>query len=112
NYLKGFKGPLWQGIQQDSDGLLELARMPLLLHLIPRAYPYGNGLKPEKRHFKDPKAKEDYRNKCRKKLFKNYIDRKLQEKHDSRGYSEEETRRWLAWLAKQLKKQKKTEFLI
>ncbi|WP_293109471.1 NACHT domain-containing protein [Moorena sp. SIO3I6] len=65
NYLKGFKGPLWEGIQQDSEGLLELARMPLLLHLIPVAYP--DGLKRVGRHFKDDKAKEDYRNQCQGK---------------------------------------------
>ncbi|NEO82417.1 NACHT domain-containing protein [Moorena sp. SIO4G3] len=111
NYLKGLDcRHLWPGIQQDSEGLLELARMPLLLHLIPVAYP--DGLKRVERDFKDPKAKEDYQNECRKTLFKNYIDCKLKEKHNSRGYSEEETRRWLAWLAKRLKEQKQTEFLI
>ncbi|NET67482.1 MAG: NACHT domain-containing protein [Moorea sp. SIO1G6] len=115
DYLKGFKDRPWEGIQQDSDGLLELARMPLLLHLIPVAYP--DGLKRVGRHvlgihFKDPKAKEDYQNECRQKLFEAYIDRKLEENHDRRGYSEEETRRWLGWLAKQLKDQKQTEFLI
>ncbi|NEQ10707.1 MAG: NACHT domain-containing protein [Moorea sp. SIO4E2] len=117
NYLNGFKGRLWQGIQQDSDGLLELARMPLLLHLIPVAYRYGDGLKRVGRHFlwipfNDPKAKEDYQNECRQKLFEAYIDRKLEENHDRRGYSEEETRRWLGWLAKQLKERQQTEFLI
>ncbi|NET67481.1 MAG: NACHT domain-containing protein [Moorea sp. SIO1G6] len=114
-YLNGFKGRLWPGIKQDSEGLLELARMPLFLHLICRTYP--DGLKRVGRHFlginfKDPKAKEDYQNECRQKLFEAYIDRKLEENHDRRGYSEEETRRWLGWLAKQLKERKQTEFLI
>ncbi|WP_287355960.1 NACHT domain-containing protein [Moorena sp. SIO3B2] len=115
NYLKGFKDRPWEGIQQDSDGLLELARMPLLLHLIPVAYP--DGLKRVGRsflgiHFKDPKAKEDYQNECRQKLFEAYIDRKLEESDNRRGYSEEDTRRWLGWLAKQLKERQQTEFLI
>ncbi|OLT60702.1 NACHT domain-containing protein [Moorena bouillonii] len=113
NYLKGLNyDDLWPGIQQDSEGLLALARMPLLLHLIPHAYRDGDGLKPGKKYFKNPKAKEDYQNQCRQTLFKNYIDRKLQEKHNSRGYSEEKTRRWLGWLAKALKERQQTEFLI
>ncbi|WP_287257116.1 NACHT domain-containing protein [Moorena sp. SIO4E2] len=111
NYLKRLNcRHLWPGIQQDSDGLLELARMPLLLHLIPLAYP--DGLKRVGRHFKDPKAKEDYHNECRQRLFEDYIDRKLKEYHNRRGYSEEETRRWLGWLAKRLKEGQQTEFLI
>ncbi|AOY82331.1 NACHT domain-containing protein [Moorena producens JHB] len=111
NYLKRLNcRHLWPGIQQDSDGLLELARMPLLLHLIPLAYP--DGLKRVGRHFKDPKAKEDYHNECRQRLFEDYIDRKLKEYHNRRGYSEEETRRWLGWLAKRLKERQQTEFLI
>ncbi|NEO81184.1 NACHT domain-containing protein [Moorena sp. SIO4G3] len=111
NYLKRLNcRHLWPGIQQDSDGLLELARMPLLLHLIPLAYP--DGLKPVEREFKDPKAKEDYQNQCRQRLFEDYIDRKLKESHNRRGYSEEETRRWLGWLAKRLKEGQQTEFWI
>ncbi|NEQ08108.1 MAG: hypothetical protein F6K37_19785, partial [Moorea sp. SIO4E2] len=39
-------------------------------------------------------------------------DRKLKEYHNRRGYSEEETRRWLGWLAKRLKEGQQTEFLI
>ncbi|NES87258.1 MAG: NACHT domain-containing protein [Moorea sp. SIO2B7] len=110
-YLKGLNcQQLWPGIQQDSEGLLELARMPFLLHLIPVAYP--DGLKPVERELKDPKAKEDYQNQCRQKLFQDYIDRKLKESHNRRGYSEEETRRWLGWLAKGLKEEKQTEFWI
>ncbi|NEQ84517.1 MAG: NACHT domain-containing protein, partial [Moorea sp. SIO2I5] len=110
-YLKGLDcQQLWPGIQQDSDGLLELARMPLLLHLIPLAYP--DGLKRVEREFKDPKAKEDYQNQCRQRLFQDYIDRKLKESHNRRGYSEEETRRWLGWLAKRLKEGQQTEFWI
>ncbi|NEN97546.1 MAG: NACHT domain-containing protein [Moorea sp. SIO3I7] len=113
NYLKGLNIlNLWPGIKQDSEGLLELARMPLLLNLIPRAYPDGDGLKRVGRHFKDPKAKEDYQKQCRRDLFENYINRKLNENHDSRGYSEEKTRRWLGWLAKRLKERQQTEFLI
>ena len=111
NYLKRLNcRHLWPGIQQDSDGLLELARMPLLLHLISVAYP--DGLKPAKKYFKDPKAKEDYQQQCRQRLFEDYIDRKLKENHDCRGYSEEKTKRWLGWLAKRLKERQQTEFLI
>ncbi|NEP52775.1 MAG: NACHT domain-containing protein [Moorea sp. SIO3C2] len=110
-YLKGLNcQQLWPGIQQDSEGLLELARMPFLLHLIPVAYP--DGLKRVERELKDPKAKEDYQNQCRQRLFQDYIDRKLKENHNRRGYSEEETRRWLGWLAKRLKEEKQTEFWI
>ncbi|WP_424099936.1 NACHT domain-containing protein [Moorena producens] len=111
NYLNSLNcRHLWPVIQEDSEGLLELARMPLLLHLIPMAYP--DGLKRVERELKDPKAKEDYQNQCRQRLFQDYIDRKLKESHDSRGYSEEETRRWLGWLAKRLKEGQQTEFWI
>ncbi|MBD1881013.1 NACHT domain-containing protein [Coleofasciculus sp. FACHB-T130] len=103
-------GHLWHGIQNDPDGLLALAKMPLLLHLIPVAYP--NGLESKAERFNSPAELEAYQEKCRKDLFDAYIKRRLELPHDCQGYEPKDSKRWLIWLAKTLKKQKQTEFFI
>ncbi|MEP0856879.1 NACHT domain-containing protein [Trichocoleus sp. DQ-U1] len=103
-------GHLWQGIQNDPSGLLALAKMPLFLHLIPVAY--SNGLESKAERFNSPAELEAYQEKCRKDLFDAYIKRRLELPHDCQGYEPKESNRWLIWLAKTLKEQKQTEFLI
>ncbi|MBD1838624.1 NACHT domain-containing protein [Coleofasciculus sp. FACHB-64] len=103
-------GHLWHGIQNDPDGLLALAKMPLFLHLIPVAYP--NGLESKAKRFNSPAELEAYQEKCRKDLFDAYIKRRLELPHDCQGYEPEDSKRWLIWLAKNLKEQKQTEFII
>lgn len=101
---------LWQPIKDDPEGLLELAKMPLLLHLIPVAYP--EGLLGRGKRFSSPNERCDYQSKCRQDLFNAYIRHRLEELHDRQGYNQEETKRWLKWLAKTLKEQKQKEFFI
>ncbi|MBD1930843.1 MULTISPECIES: NACHT domain-containing protein [Cyanophyceae] len=111
SYLQRLKcGHLWQGIQSDPNGLLELAKMPLFLHLIPVAYP--NGLESKAKRFNSPAELEAYHEKCRKDLFDAYIKRRLELPHDYQGYNPKDSKRWLIWLAKTLKEQKQTEFII
>ncbi|MBD2063392.1 NACHT domain-containing protein [Funiculus sociatus GB2-A5] len=103
-------GHLWHGIQNDPDGLLALAKMPLFLHLIPVAYP--NGLESKAKRFNSPDELEVYQEKCRKDLFDAYIKHRLEMPHDCQGYDPKDSKRWLTWLATSLKKQKQTEFFI
>ncbi|MEP0881089.1 NACHT domain-containing protein [Trichocoleus sp. ST-U3] len=103
-------GHLWQGIQNDSDGLLALAKMPLFLHLIPIAYP--NGLESKAKRFNSPSELEAYQEKCRNELFDAYIKRRLGLPHNCQGYDPNDSKRWLIWLARTLKEQKQTEFFI
>ncbi|MEM9538488.1 MAG: signal peptidase I [Cyanobacteria bacterium P01_E01_bin.42] len=101
---------IWQAIQGDPQGFLALARKPLLLNLLPEAYP--RTLKTEKKRFWDNEKQEEYYNQCLTKLFDDYLSEKLDTPHDNRGYSAAETRRYLRWLAKTLKRQGMTEFAI
>ncbi|MBD1900684.1 NACHT domain-containing protein [Trichocoleus sp. DQ-A3] len=103
-------GHLWHGMQNDPNGLLELAKMPLFLHLIPVAYP--NGLESKAERFNSPAELEVYQEKCRKDLFEAYIRLRLEKPHDYQGYDPKDSKRWLIWLSKNLKKQNKTEFYI
>lgn len=97
-------------MQNDLDGLLALAKMPLLLYLIPIAYP--NGLESKAKHFNSPAELEVYQEKCRKDLFEAYIRLRLEQPHDYQGYDPKDSKRWLIWLSKNLKKQNKTEFYL
>ncbi|WP_348237200.1 NACHT domain-containing protein [Trichocoleus sp. Lan] len=110
-YLQRLKcGHLWHGMENDPDGLLKLAKMPLFLHLIPVAYP--NGLESKAEHFNSPAELETYQEICRKDLFDAYIKRRLELPHDCQGYEPKDSKRWLIWLAITLKEQKQTEFFI
>jgi DNA polymerase III delta prime subunit len=103
-------GHLWKLIKDDPEGLLTLARMPLLLHLMPVAYPQG--LVSQSQRFASQEERRQYQDKCREELFAAYIQRKLKELHDNEGYEPEEVKHWLKWLAQQLKERNQTEFLI
>lgn len=115
NQIKGYLQRLkcehlWHGMQNDPDGLLALAKMPLFLHLIPVAYP--NGLQSKAKRFNSTAELEAYQEKCRRDLFDAYIENRLEIFHNSQGYELDKTRHWLIWLAKNLKKQKKADFYI
>jgi DNA polymerase III delta prime subunit len=103
-------GYLWPAIEEDPEGLLELAKMPLLLNLIPVAC--SDGLRPIGRRFSDPTKHKECQEQCRQDLFDAYIKRRLEKPHNRQGYELEDAKRWLIWLAKTIKKQNKAEFLI
>jgi DNA polymerase III delta prime subunit len=103
-------GHLWQPIEDDPEGLLSLAKVPLLLTLLPVAY--LDGLKRRERSFSDPRDYRDYWENYRQDLFDAYIKHRLEQPHNHRGYKPEDTKRWLIWLAKTLKEQQQTDFLI
>ncbi|VXD10912.1 conserved membrane hypothetical protein [Planktothrix paucivesiculata PCC 9631] len=107
NYLQELnRADLWQSIQTDPEGLLKLAKIPLLLHLIPVAYPEGY-LQPNlgrQRH------NQQYLEDSRNQLLAAYIDRQLEKNHSR--YSAKDTKRWLQWLARQLRERNQAEFLL
>lgn len=111
NYLKQLGcWHLWQPIKDDQEGLLELAKRPLLLKLIPIVYPQG--LKRLGRYFSDPEKRHEYQKKCCQELFDAYIKRGLEKFQNHQRYTPKDVKYWLVWLAKTIKKQNKTEFLI
>jgi F0F1-type ATP synthase assembly protein I len=100
---------LWSEIKNDPDGFLALAKIPLLLHFIPVAFPDSIPSFPKGAANPD---KETYYQQRRGQLFDAYIDRKLTEEHDQQGYTKEQTERYLRWLARRMKERKQTEFLV
>ena len=111
NYLRELKCQhLWEGIKNDADGLGELEKTPLFLNLIPVTYP--DGLMGRGERFNSEDEKKDYQDKCRKELFDKYIEKRLGEYHDRKGYKVEDVKRWLVWLAKTMKEHKLKEFYI
>lgn len=106
---------LWADIQKDEDGLLALARIPLFLHLIPVAY--SEGIPQGRRQIQDLAL---YQRQVRVQLFDAYIDRKLTEHWGkTQGANQKlitakigKSKRYLSWLAQQLKGQNQTEFLL
>ncbi|KST65186.1 NACHT domain-containing protein [Mastigocoleus testarum] len=101
---------LWKNLQNDPHGLGELAKIPLFLSLIPTAYP--DGLENQLKRFNSEKERKEYQLKIRKELFDNYIERKLEEHHNRKGYKPENTKRWLIWLAKKMEKHNLQEFYL
>jgi len=101
---------LWQPIKNDPDGLLELARSPLLLNLIPAAYQYGFVGKGKRCQTEE--EREAYQKECRGDLFDAYVEHQLASKVDNRGYSKEQTKHWLTWLAQRLREERRTDFYI
>ena len=91
------KVDLWQHIQSNSE-LLELSRLPLLLHIMAIVYqgqPIQN----------------------RQALFDAYVIRRFElplQKliYDGKEPNQAQTHRYLVWLAKQMQTQNETEFLI
>ncbi|MFN6461515.1 MAG: NACHT domain-containing protein [Nostoc sp. DedVER02] len=103
---------LWNGIKSNPD-LLELAQSPLLLKFMVEAYKQAPARKLQ--NFSSPEACcQSYLD----DLFDAYIKVKLDETQPSKLYkvgkepSKENTKFWLVWLAKKLKDNKQTEFLI
>ncbi|MDJ0736316.1 MAG: NACHT domain-containing protein [Nostocaceae cyanobacterium] len=111
NYLRRLNSHhLWKTIKNDPEGLGELAKTPLFLNLIPVAYP--EGLVKEGRILNSEDERREYQQRCRQELFDAYINRRLGEHHDSKGYKVEDTKRWLQWLAKRMKERNLKEFYI
>jgi sugar lactone lactonase YvrE len=103
---------LWQEIKQDET-LKELATTPLLLRFIAAAYPQQTpDLTSESES--PPERRQAYL----QQIFQTYIDRQLRKPLQSQWYrpgkepSPEQTKRWLSFLAKRLREEQKTEFLI
>jgi len=101
---------LWQPIKNDPDGLLELARSPLLLNLISVAY--QNGFVGKGKRCQTDEEREAYQKECRGDLFDAYIEHQLASKVDNRGYSKAQTKQWLTWLAQRLREERRTDFYI
>lgn len=93
---------LWQVLKASPQGWLKLAKTPLLLDLMPRAYPA-----PIVPDCPDHAGEEA----CRRRLFEDYSHQQLTQEENS-GYSEEDSRRYLQQLAQILRRQGQTEFLI
>jgi DNA polymerase III delta prime subunit len=93
---------LWQSIQADPE-LFELATTPLFLGMM--ALSYENLSAQNWRGLNSLEARRQY-------LLKSYVEYMLSRPVRSSGYSKETIVRWLAWLAKQLKENHQTEFLI
>lgn len=110
-YLRRVGVPkLWRNIQNDPDGLGELAKIPLFLSLIPVTYP--DNFQNKVRRFNSENERQEYQKNIRKDLFDAYIERKLEEHHDKKGYKSENTKRWLIWLAKTMNENNLKEFYI
>jgi len=108
NYLLELeRSDLWQSIQNDPQGLLKLAELPLFLHLIPVTYP--KGFLPVR--LGGQQHSQQYLEDSRNQLFAAYIDRQLKEK-PHKHYSAKDTERWLQWLARQLRERNQTELLL
>ncbi len=102
---------LWDGIEKAPD-LLELAKSPLLLTLM--ALASSSISIPDWQKCNTPDERQRYLfDKYIEQMFKREIKLKLEPSY-SQGQqpSEADTRKWLVWLAKQLKDKNQTEFLI
>ncbi len=112
-YLQQVGRPsLWAEIEHDET-LKELATTPLLLGFIAAAYPQ------QAPHLiSASESPSERRQAYLKQIFQTYIDKKLQEPLPSQWYrpgkkpSPEQTKRWLSFLARRLREERKTEFLI
>ena len=104
--------PLWQIIKNDTEGLLALAKIPLLLTLMPVAVAYSDEWRQVERSFSDPKECQDYQGKCCQDLFDAYIKLRLEQPHNHQRYKPKKVKHWLIWLAKTLKEGNQTEFRI
>lgn len=95
---------LWNTIKTDSD-FIELAKTPLFLNIIIIA---SQNIYFEQ--WKQLPSSEERQN----HLFDAYIQRMLKRpyKKKPKPYKDEDTKRWLGYLAKQLIRENKTEFLI
>jgi signal peptidase I len=111
DYLKQLgASDLWKPIKDDPEGLLKLAKIPLFLYIIPFAYP--NGLMRSQRQLNTIQEREEYYKQCRQELFDAYIEHRFKKHSPQQSYTEQETRRYLTWLANKLKDKKQTEFII
>jgi len=88
-------------VQQDS-ALLQLAKSPLMLNIMSRAY---EGLSVAEL------PRQGSIEKRRQELFNAYIKRMFERRRTSYQYSEKNTKKWLIWLAQMLNKESQTIFL-
>ncbi|MFL5699653.1 MAG: protein kinase domain-containing protein [Ktedonobacteraceae bacterium] len=89
-------------LRQDAE-LLELARVPLMLNILAQAY-QGQPLNAEVLTG-SPSARQRY-------IFTTYVQRMLERRGVAKPYIREQTIRWLAYLARQMKRQGQTVFYI
>lgn len=99
----------WNSLKKDKEGLLELARQPLLLDLMPTAYP--EGVVPDITVNSTASQSEDYQKIRLHQLLDAYILQAIQAANES-GYGKKTTQRYITWLAKKMREQGKTEFLV
>lgn len=89
-------------LQQDST-LLELAKSPLMLNIMSRAY---------ERLSVAELPRQGSIEKRRQDLFNAYIKRMFSRRNNSKRYSDEITKNWLIWLAQRMMQESQTVFLI
>lgn len=89
-------------LQHDGE-LQDLATSPLMLSIMSLAY---QGCTPEQVSLRG--RTEGYR----KRILENYIDRMFQRRGTTQQYPQEETQRWLIWLAQRIIAGAQTMFLI
>ena len=89
-------------VQQDST-LLQLAKSPLMLNIMSRAY---KGLSVA------ALPRQGSQEERRKHLFNAYIQRMLSRRKNMKQYSDEKTKYWLKWLAQRMIKESQMVFLI
>ncbi|MUG99774.1 NACHT domain-containing protein [Scytonema sp. UIC 10036] len=93
---------LWDSISQDAD-LNQLTRTPLLLNIIVLS---AQEISLQTwQQFQSSEERQSY-------LFDGYIRRMLKRKYEGRQPKQENTKRWLGWLAQRLIDDSVTEFLI
>jgi len=88
-------------LQQDST-LLELAKSPLMLNIMSRAYERLSVAELPRQGSKEER---------RKHLFNAYIKRMLERRNISYRYSKKNTKNWLIWLAQMLNEESHSIFL-
>jgi hypothetical protein len=100
-YLQDTKNlELWNDISQDED-LKQLAQIPLILNIIIISKISVTTWQ----QFQSSESRLSY-------LFETYITRMFERKYKYKQPKQENTKRWLGWLAQQLIEENQTEFLI
>ena len=112
NYLNQRKAAhIWDELQS-RPGFMELARSPMLLNLMPIAYPHGLPQNTPQNTLQDREA-------CQEQLFEEFLHRKLDPakwdiSRQLKDCDHKQARDYLAWLAASMEREeiKQREFLI
>ena len=105
-YLKntGERGSSIYKIWQDDEALHKLITTPLLLSILILSY-QELPVEAEPLTGSSPEARQQ-------QLFKRYVQRMLTRQRIDAPYTEQQTRRWITWLANQMGQHNQTEFYL